>query len=213
MIVGKSWYSSAYHVMIVGKSWLELIQVDKQAGRRLDIMSENTARIGLMPFNFEKWIKENSHLLKPPVNNYCLWNSDDFIVMAVGGPNARNDYHVNSTEEWFYQYKGDMLLKVVDGGEFKDIPIKENEMFLLPGNVPHNPVRFENTVGVVLERKRPAGSLDHLRWYCEQCTEIVYQESFHCTNLGTQLKPVIQRYFASEDLRTCKKCGHVNPTK
>ncbi|KAK5666735.1 3-hydroxyanthranilic acid dioxygenase [Batrachochytrium dendrobatidis] len=176
-------------------------------------MSENTARIGLMPFNFEKWIKENSHLLKPPVNNYCLWNSDDFIVMAVGGPNARNDYHVNSTEEWFYQYKGDMLLKVVDGGEFKDIPIKENEMFLLPGNVPHNPVRFENTVGVVLERKRPAGSLDHLRWYCEQCTEIVYQESFHCTNLGTQLKPVIQRYFASEDLRTCKKCGHVNPTK
>ncbi|KAH6582372.1 hypothetical protein BASA50_008797 [Batrachochytrium salamandrivorans] len=170
------------------------------------------AKIGVQPFGFGKWIKENSHLLMPPVNNHCLWNSDDFTVMAVGGPNARTDYHVNETEEWFFQYKGDMLLKVVDGGEFKDIHIKEDEMFLLPGNVPHNPVRFENTVGVVLERKRPAGSLDRLRWYCEECKEIVHEESFHCTDLGVQLKPVIQRYAANEELRKCK-CGHVNPAK
>ncbi|KAL2914726.1 3-hydroxyanthranilic acid dioxygenase [Polyrhizophydium stewartii] len=171
------------------------------------------SRIPVMPINFGKWIKENSHLLQPPVNNFCLWNSADFTVMAVGGPNARNDYHVNETEEWFYQYKGDMLLKVVDNGEFKDIHIREDEMFLLPGGVPHNPVRFENTVGIVLERKRPEGSIDRLRWYCEQCREIVYEESFFCTNLGTQLKPVIERYFADEALRTCKKCGHVNPRK
>ncbi|KAJ3043113.1 3-hydroxyanthranilic acid dioxygenase [Rhizophlyctis rosea] len=167
----------------------------------------------LPPINFPKWLKENEHLLQPPVNNFCLWNSADFTVMAVGGPNARTDYHVNETEEWFYQYKGDMLLKVVDDGEFKDIPIKEGEMFLLPGNTPHNPVRFADTIGIVIERKRPENSLDRLRWYCTNCKEIVYEDAFHCTDLGKQLKPVIEKYYASEDLRTCPKCGTVNPRK
>lgn len=87
----------------------------------------------LLPFNFEKWIAENKHKLQPPVNNYCLWNENNFTVMALGGPNLRTDYHVNPTEEYFYQYKGDMLLKIVHEGEFKDLPIKEGEMFLLPG--------------------------------------------------------------------------------
>ncbi|KAI8807024.1 3-hydroxyanthranilic acid dioxygenase [Cladochytrium replicatum] len=167
----------------------------------------------LMPVNFPKWIEENSHLLKPPVNNFCLWNEADFTVMAVGGPNKRTDYHINETEEWFYQYKGDMLLKIVDKGEFKDIAIKEGEMFLLPGNVPHNPVRFADTVGIVLERKRPENSLDRLRWYCEQCKKIVYEESFHCIDLGVQLKPVIERFANEVELRTCKHCGHVNSAK
>ncbi|CAG8469919.1 8262_t:CDS:2 [Paraglomus brasilianum] len=164
------------------------------------------------PINFPKWLSEHEHLLQPPVNNFLLQRGD-FIIMVVGGPNARTDYHINQTEEWFYQYKGDMLLKVVDGGEFKDIAIREGDMFLLPANVPHNPVRFADTVGIVIERNRSSDEIDKLRWYCSACRSIVYEESFHCYDLGTQLKPIIQKYASDELLRTCKGCGNVNEAK
>jgi 3-hydroxyanthranilate 3,4-dioxygenase len=112
----------------------------------------------LLPFNFQQWISQNKDKLKPPVSNFCLWQEQDFIVMALGGPNSRTDYHVNPTEEFFYQLKGDMILKI-HNGSFQEIPIKEGEMFLLPANIPHNPCRFEDTVGLVIERTRPEGSL------------------------------------------------------
>ncbi|KAG8526938.1 3-hydroxyanthranilic acid dioxygenase [Bacidia gigantensis] len=160
------------------------------------------------PLNLPKWLKENSHLLKPPINNYCVYNKD-VTVMIVGGPNARSDYHINETAEWFYQYKGSMLLKVVDEGDFKDIPIREGEMFLLPPNTPHNPVRFADTVGIVLEQPRPVESKDRLRWYCQNCGSIVYEESFHCTDLGTQIKEAVNGFKASEEKRKCDACGEL----
>ncbi|ORZ33358.1 3-hydroxyanthranilic acid dioxygenase [Catenaria anguillulae PL171] len=168
-----------------------------------------------LPVDFNKWLVDNGHLLQPPVNNYCLFRGANFVVMLVGGPNKRTDYHINETEEYFYQVKGDMLLKVVDPktNEFQDIPIKEGEMYLLQANTPHNPVRFADTVGIVVEQTRPAGSLDHLRWYCSNCKEIVYQESFHCTDLGSQLKPVIEKFASTPELRKCKNCGTMNEAK
>ena len=139
--------------------------------------------------------------------------------MVVGGPNARTDYHVNETPEFFFQYKGSMLLKTVDTSktphEFVDIPIHENSLYLLPANTPHNPVRFADTVGVVLEQKRPAESLDIMRWYCKNadCRSIVYETSFHCTDLGTQIKGAVQAFDKDIDARTCKKCGTVNESR
>ena len=125
----------------------------------------------------------------------------------VGGPNARTDYHINETAEWFYQYRGAMLLKVVDDGEFKDIIIGEGEMFLLPPNTPHNPARFANTVGIVLEQPRPEKSLDRLRWYCGNCKQVVDEAAFHCTDLGTQIKEAVNSFKGSEERRRCKSCG------
>ncbi|KAL2282991.1 hypothetical protein FJTKL_10319 [Diaporthe vaccinii] len=160
------------------------------------------------PVNLPKWLEENSHLLQPPINNYCVYN-EGFTVMIVGGPNARTDYHINETPEWFYQHKGAMMLKVVDDGEFRDVIIREGDMFLLPGNTPHNPVRFANTVGVVLEQRRPEASVDRMRWYCAACRAVVHEAAFHCTDLGTQIKAAVEAFKASVDDRTCKACGEV----
>ena len=70
----------------------------------------------LTPFNLAGWINANRHLLKPPVGNRCLYRDGDFIIMAVGGPNSRKDFHVDPGEEFFYQLEGDMLLRTVQQG-------------------------------------------------------------------------------------------------
>lgn len=151
-------------------------------------------------------LDENSHLLKPPINNYCV-HSDPLTVMIVGGPNARTDYHINETPEFFYQYKGRMLLKIVEDGKFRDIYIDQEELFLLPANTPHNPVRFADTVGLVIEQPRPQGAIDRLRWYCQACAEIVHEASFKCTDLGSQIKDAVNAFRDSPQLRKCAKCG------
>ncbi|OZJ04218.1 3-hydroxyanthranilate 3,4-dioxygenase [Bifiguratus adelaidae] len=165
------------------------------------------------PIKFTQWLVDNAAQLAPPVNNKIIYQGKDFTIQAVGGPNKRTDYHINETEEWFYQHKGAMCLKVVDNGEFRDIEIGEGEMFLLPGNTPHNPVRFADTIGIVIERVRAPEHIDRLRWYCSNCREIVHEASFHCTDLGTQLKPIIEEFAHNEQLRTCNKCGTVNTAK
>jgi len=101
------------------------------------------------------------------------------------------------------------VLKVVDGGAFRDVVIREGDMFLLPGGTPHNPVRFAGTVGVVLEQKRPAASVDRMRWYCQACRAVVHETAFHCTDLGTQIKAAVEAFKADEGLRTCKACGEL----
>ncbi len=164
----------------------------------------------LQAFSFQKWIEDHRHLLKPPVGNKMVFeDTQDFIVMVVGGPNARKDFHYNEGEEFFYQIEGNITLKVMDGNRQVDIPIRQGEIFLLPPKVPHSPQRPANTVGLVIERKRRPGEKDGLMWFCENCGNKLYDEYFELKNIVTQLPPVMERFFSSEKNRTCDKCGTV----
>ncbi len=161
------------------------------------------------PFNFKKWIDENRHLLKPPVNNKVVYKDAEFIVMVVGGPNSRKDYHFNESEEFFYQLEGDIVVKIQENGKAVEVPIKEGDIFLLPPNVPHNPIRYKNTIGLVMERKRRAGEKDGLLWFCDHCNHKLYEEYFVLTDIATQFQEIFKKFYGNTDLRTCKSCGKV----
>ena len=161
-------------------------------------------------FNFQKWIDEHRHLLKPPVGNQQVFKgNEDFIVMVVGGPNSRKDYHYNEGEEFFYQLEGNMTLKIIEEGKPIDIPISAGEIFLLPPKVPHSPQREANSIGLVVERYRKAGEKDGFLWFCENCNHKLYDEYFELTDIVKQLPEVMKTFYESEDLRTCDKCGTV----
>lgn len=162
------------------------------------------------PFNLQKWIEENRDLLKPPVGNKNLYaDAGDYIVMIVGGPNARKDYHFNETEELFFQLEGDILVKIQEDGKVQDIHIKAGEMFLLPAKVPHSPIRSEGSVGLVIERKRTKDHTDGLQWYCDHCNNKLHETYFRLTNIEKDFLPRFRAFYGSEELRTCANCGQI----
>ncbi len=161
------------------------------------------------PINFKRWIDEHRHLLKPPIGNQQVYPNAEFIVMVVGGPNARKDFHYDEGEEFFYQLEGDVTLDILEEGKIRKIPIREGEIFLLPPRIPHSPKRPKNTVGLVIERKRRPGEKDGLLWFCENCGNKLYEEYFVLENIVTQMQPIFDKFYSSKDLRTCKKCKHV----
>ncbi len=162
------------------------------------------------PFNLQQWIDENRDILKPPVGNKNLYkDAGDYIVMIVGGPNARKDYHFNETEELFYQIEGDILVKIQEDGKAVDVPIKAGEMFLLPARVPHSPIRSAGSVGLVVERKRQDDHQDGLMWFCDNCNHKLHDTYFHLTNIEKDFLPRFREFYGSEDMRTCRNCGTV----
>ena len=159
--------------------------------------------------NFQRWIDEHRSLLKPPVGNKKVFEDDEFIVMVVGGPNKRKDYHIDEGPEFFYQLEGEMVLRVQDGEQRRDIPIRAGELFYLPPRVPHSPQRMAGGVGLVIERKRLPHEQDGLLWYCERCNNKLYEEFFVLQNIEKDFPAVFERYYQSLDARTCKSCGLV----
>ena len=163
----------------------------------------------VVAFNLQRWIDEHRHLLQPPVGNKRVFRDGDFIIMVVGGPNARQDYHVDPGQEFVYQLEGDMLLKTMQDGRAVDVPIRQGEVLLIPSRLPHSPQRRANTVGLVIERQRRPGELDGFRWYCETCGNLLYEEFFELTDIEKQFPPVFERFYASRERRTCTRCGTV----
>lgn len=162
------------------------------------------------PFNLKQWIDDNRHLLKPPVGNQCVYKeADDFIVMIVGGPNSRKDFHYNLTEELFYQLEGDVVVRIQEDGKIVDIHIKEGDMFLLPGKVPHSPQRGPNTIGLVVEKKRDGNEQDAFMWFCESCGHKLFEQYMPVSDIVSQLPPVMNAFYADAEKRTCKSCGAV----
>lgn len=163
------------------------------------------------PFNLKKWIEDNKHLLKPPVANKNLYPlGEDYIVMIVGGPNSRKDYHYNETEELFYQLEGNITVKIQEDGEQRDVNLGPGDMFLLPPKVPHSPGRTEGSIGLVIERVRERkGFTDGLQWYCDKCNNKLHEVYFELKNIESDFIEHFNHYYNSEELRTCNSCGHI----
>ncbi len=160
------------------------------------------------PFNLKRWIDDNRHLLKPPVGNQQIFKAnEDFIVMVVGGPNARKDFHYNEGEELFYQLEGAITVKVIVEDKVQDMIISEGDMFLLPPRTAHCPQRPANTIGLVIERYRADNERDGFMWFCENCSNKLYEEYVEVKDIVKQLPEVMEKFYSSVDLCTCKRCG------
>jgi 3-hydroxyanthranilate 3,4-dioxygenase len=166
------------------------------------------------PVSFPDWLAENQHLLKPPVGNKQLFpTGSDFIVMVVGGPNQRTDFHVDPYEEFFYQIKGNMHLNVITPDGPDTVRIGEGSMWLLPGNMPHSPQREAGSIGIVVERVREEGTLEKFQWYCPSCGSLVHEVELQVRDIVVDLPPVFQAFYDDEKARTCAGCGAVHPGK
>ena len=169
----------------------------------------------LASFNLARWIEDNRDLLKPPMLNKPLWrDSGDFIVMILAGPIVRNDYHDDPFEEFFFQLKGDMVLKVIEDGCHRDIPIREGGVFLLPPHMRHSPQRPEpGSIGLVVERRRPAGVPDGFEWFCPDCAMLLHRCELHVSELATARKKLFDGYYDDVANGTCPSCGAPNPKR
>ncbi len=161
----------------------------------------------LPPINFKKWVEENRARLKPPVGNQYLYDGEGFFVMVIGGPNARNDFHMSGSEEYFYQVQGDIIVRIYENGHIHDVPVREGETFFIPGGVPHAPTRPPGTIGIVVELRRPPGETEHLQFYCEKCESLVYDKEFDCADIVVHFAKAMEEFWANPELSTCKKCG------
>ncbi len=168
----------------------------------------------LNAINFDRWIDAHADLLEPPVGNATVWQDRDLIIMVVGGPNRRTDFHDDPFEEFFYQLRGNMVLRVIEDGAARELPINQGDVLLLPPHVRHSPQRPEpGSVGLVVERRRPPGMLDGFEWYCPVCATLLDRVEVHVADIVKDLPPLFGPFYASLDRRTCKACGAIHPAE
>jgi 3-hydroxyanthranilate 3,4-dioxygenase len=164
-------------------------------------------------YHLKRWVEENRDLFDPPYKtNRVLVHHKDFIVMILHGPNVRLDFHLEPADEFFYQVKGDIELHIKSENEHRQvIRIREGEIFLCPGSVPHSPRRGAGTWGLVIERKRGPAELEEFIWFCEKCDQRVLSRTVTQGNVAAQVTEIYEAFNADARLRTCKRCGYIFP--
>jgi len=166
------------------------------------------------PFNFARWIDEHSHLFKPPVGNKLVFEDAGMVVQVVGGPNQRVDFHDDPGEEFFYQLRGDMVLKLAEAGRIYDVPIREGEVFLLPPHLRHSPQRpIAGSIGLVVENARRPGDKDGFEWFCFDCGALLHRVEIALADVVKDLPPLFAAFYADTTARRCRECGSVHPGK
>lgn len=168
------------------------------------------------PFHLLNWIESHRDEFKPPVMNKQFYvEAEDVIVFVSVGPNTRNDYHVNPTEELFFQLEGDIAVRVrpLDGSPPRDVVIREGEMWLCPRTLPHRPQRPAGTIGLIVEFPRVVDGKtynDGLRWYCPKCDHLVHEASFRLAHIDEDLHKVMDSFWNGPSSgRTCPGCSTV----
>lgn len=167
----------------------------------------------LVAFNLWQWIEDNRRAFEPPVGNKVIWEDSQFTAMIIRGPNARRDFHVDPSDEIFYMLKGAMILEVMEQGQRRERVIHEGEMMLVPAFTPHSPHRPADTWGLVVETKRRPEQTESLFWFCERCDALLHEVTMHVADIETALRAAIEHFDGSADLRTCTRCGYVQPEK
>lgn len=167
------------------------------------------------PLNFQGWLDDNAHLLKPPVGNKQIWQNADYMITVVGGPNERTDFHDDPVEEFFYQFKGEAYLLIWDRGKYEKVTLKEGDIWLMSPHVIHSPQRPNaDSLCLVIEHKRPANENDALQWSCAKCGTLIKRYEMALKSIVDDLPPVYEQFYGTTDEeRTCTNCGTVHTGK
>jgi 3-hydroxyanthranilate 3,4-dioxygenase len=144
-----------------------------------------------------------------------LWQKTDTLVFVARGREYRSEFHINPSDETMYMIKGEMRLhyRTPEGKEEVAV-IPEGSIIYTPAGVPHSPRFPPDAFALISERKRRAGEIDRFNWYCRKCDALLHEETFTVADYAEDpVSKAYQRFFGSEEFRTCKECGDVMPAE
>ncbi len=142
-----------------------------------------------------------------------LWQYADTLAFLARGREYRSEFHINPSDETMQMIKGEMRLhyRTVEGHE-NVAAIPEGSIIYTPAGTPHSPRFSPDAFALISERKRRDGEIDRFHWYCAACDGFLHEETFTVRDYAEDpVSKAYQRFFDSEEYRTCKSCGAVMP--
>ena len=158
-----------------------------------------------------QWSAQNRDAFQPPSGAKLLFEDSEFVVLIIRGPNDRRDFHVDPSDELFYQLEGDIRVDTMgEDGRRQGHAVKEGQFLLVPHSVPHSPHRPAGTTGLVVERKRRPDESESFVWYCEKCGLELHRLDKRVSELTREVNETIRNFNASPELQRCRHCGFDN---